>query len=84
MAMGRSGGRSAANKQSGDRRSTKRERDLIDPPGRDEWEKIKTEGDPWVLTLRGRRLVDFLVWTGWFVTCAFFAVVLAAWFGIIS
>jgi hypothetical protein len=45
MRMGGSGGRSLRNRtSSANRRATQRERDLVDPPGRDEWEKATQSG----------------------------------------
>ena len=41
MSMGGSAGRSARNRTSGARRATQRERDLIDPPGRSDWERAE-------------------------------------------
>lgn len=81
MAIGQSGGRSAGNRQNGPRRATQRERDLVDPPGRHEWEKVKVDGEPWVLTPRAKSLGEFIAWSLWCATIAALVVLLAAWWG---
>lgn len=83
MAVGQSGGRSAGNKQSGDRRATQRERAAIDPPGRSDWERLKTEDEPWVLTGRGEKVFAILAAGTWVFFCTFMAIVFAEWWGVL-
>lgn len=83
MAIGQSGGRSARNRTSGPRRATQRERDLVDPPGHSEWEHIRVEGEPWVLTTRGEKVLAILAGGLWVFACCFLAVVVCAWFGLL-
>jgi len=86
MGLGKSGGRSAGNRQSGPRRATQRERDGIDPPGRDTWEKTKLADEyHWEdhLTPRGRRVVGIIAWGSWIMFCVLFAVVICAWWGLL-
>jgi hypothetical protein len=86
MPIGQSGGRSAGNRQTGDHRATQRERDFVDPPGRDEWEKVKiAEEYHWEdhLTPRGQRVVGMVLWGGWLFVCIFISIVLCAWWGLL-
>ena len=57
MSMGGSAGRSARNRTSGTRRATQRERDAIDAPGRDEWERYEEERE----VIGGMRVVSCVV-----------------------
>lgn len=86
MAIGRSGGRSAGNRQTGVRRATERERTAVDPPGRDEWEHVKIDQEyRWEdhLTLRGRVILWVVVAGSWIAFCVLFGFVLAKWFNVI-
>lgn len=86
MAIGNSGGRSAGNRQSGDRRATQRERAAVDPPGRSEWEKTKLADEyHWEdhLTPRGRKVLGIIAWGSWVFTCVLLAVVVCAWWGLL-
>lgn len=86
MALGNSGGRSARNRQTGPRRATQRERAAIDPPGHDEWEKVKLADEyRWEdhLTPRGRKVVGIIAWGSYMFMCVLLAVVICAWWGLL-
>lgn len=85
MALGSSAGRSSGNRdgQGARRRATDRERAGIDPP-LDQLEPVTPPREPrLVLTPRGHRVLDWLAWSIWLVTCVMFALIICAWWNLI-
>lgn len=80
MAIGNSGGRSAGNRQSGDRRATQRERQHIDPPGHSEWTRWSDGQEE---RIRRDRLMNAIALGIWTFTCVIFAVLVCAWWGLL-
>lgn len=94
MPMGKSAGRSARNRTADGvtERATPRQREGVDPPPSSfDWEHMRLEDEySWFekhrvqLTLRGRKVASFALWSLWVVACCMIALVFAAWFGVIS
>lgn len=80
MPIGQSGGRSANNPQSGSIRATPRERDQIDPPGREAWAHLEVQEEK---EARRSYLLNALAMGAWVFFCVLLAVVVCAWWGLV-
>lgn len=83
MAIGKSGGRSASNKQSSVRRATPREREGIDPPGRDAWEKVYLDDERRRFAPKVEARLNMIAWGLWTFVCVFLAILVCAWVGLV-